>query len=388
MNPQAIFCPNPDCPARGRSDAGNIHRHGRTPPRYRCTVCRTTFSERAGTPFYRRSTDEMTIALVVTLVANGCPIAAIVAAFGIQRQTICAWLDAAGSQCEAIHRHCICQPRDVGAVQADEVRVRQQGRVVWLAMAMVVATRLWLGGVVSPRRDGAVIARLCALLKACMLPAPLLVLVDGFAADGKQVRRMTRAPLLRRGKRGRCSLGEWPGLVIGQVVKQRVDGRVVGVTRRLAHGTVAWATRLLNGGTIQTAYIERLNGTFRARLATLARRHPCGRTDRSPLGAWHVAGRHALQLLHPARQPGTRTDACNGKWDHRSSVERGRTAALPGASRSVATAGAPGATRTPTEGVATPRGAVGDVTTVPHTLTRGVGKYAKSNISMSRICCP
>ena len=59
-------------------------------------------------------------------------------------------------------------------------------------------------------------------------------------------------------------------------MKQRVDGRVVGVTRRLAHGTVAWAERLLGGGTIQTAYIERLNGTFRARLATLARRTRAG----------------------------------------------------------------------------------------------------------------
>ncbi len=40
MNPHDVFCPNPDCLARGRSDAGNIWIHSRTPPRYRCTVCR------------------------------------------------------------------------------------------------------------------------------------------------------------------------------------------------------------------------------------------------------------------------------------------------------------------------------------------------------------
>lgn len=290
MNPQAVFCPNPDCPARGRCGEGNIGVHARTPPRYRCTVCDKTFSARVGTPFYRRSTDEATIALVVTLVAHGCPIAAIVVAFGIQRQTVCAWVDVAGVQGEAIHRHLICQPRDLGAVQADEIRVRQQGRAVWLAMAMVVATRLWLGGVVSPRRDGALIARLCALVRACALPAPLVVCVDGFAAYVKQMRRMARSPLPRDGKRGRCRLVEWPGLVIGQVVEQRVDGRVVGVTRRLAHGTARRAARLLGGGTIQTAYIERLNGTFRARLATLARRTRAGgRTvARLERGMWLV----------------------------------------------------------------------------------------------------
>ncbi len=66
-------------------------------------------------------------------------------------------------------------------MQADEIRVRQQGQVVWMALAQLVATRLWLGGAVSPRRDGALIARLCALVRACALPAPLVVLVDGFA---------------------------------------------------------------------------------------------------------------------------------------------------------------------------------------------------------------
>jgi len=276
MNPHDVFCPNPDCPARGRVDAGNIWLRGRTPPRYRCTACQRTFSPRAGTLFYRRQSDEATITCVVTLLAYGCPPVAIERAFGLQRQTVRAWQDAAGAQCEAVHRHCVCQPRDLGAVQADEIRVRQQGRIVWVAMAIMVATRLWLGGVVSPRRDAALIARLLVWVKACALPAPLLVCVDGFAAYVRQVRRMARSPQPRAGRRGRCQLREWPGLVIGQVVKQREAGRVVGVTRRLAHGTAAWAARLLAGGTIQTAYIERLNGTFRARLTALARRTRAG----------------------------------------------------------------------------------------------------------------
>ncbi len=127
-------------PGKGRWGEGNIWIHARTPLRYRCTVCEKTFSARAATLFHRRQTDEATIALVVTLVANGCPIAAIVVAYGVQRQTVCAWLDAAGSQGEAIHHHFVCQPHDLGAVQADEIRVPQQGRVVWAARLLGVGT--------------------------------------------------------------------------------------------------------------------------------------------------------------------------------------------------------------------------------------------------------
>lgn len=318
MNPHDVFCPNPDCPARGRCGEGNIWIHGRTPLRYRCTVCTKTFGERVGTPFYRRATDEATITLVVTLVAHGCPIAAIVVAFALQRQTVCAWLDAMGGQCEAVHQQLVCQSRDLGAVQADEIRVRQQGRVVWLAMALQVTTRLWLGGVVSPRRDGALIARLCGLVKACALPAPLVVCVDGFAAYITQMRRMARSPVPRDGKRGRCRLKEWSGLVIGQVVKQRQDGQVVGVTRRLAHGTPRWARRLLAGGTIQTAYIERLNGTFRARLAALARRTRAGgRTvARLEAGMWLIGTHYNFGTPHGSLTDGQTPAMAAGITEH------------------------------------------------------------------------
>jgi transposase-like protein len=331
MNPREVFCPNPDCPASGRVNERTIWIHSRTPLRYRCTICGKTFTPRAGTPFSRRSTDEAIITLVVTLLANGCPLAAIVVAFGFQRQTVAAWLDAAGAQCEAVHQHLVCRPRDLGTVQADEIRVRQQGGIVWLAMALMVPTRLWRGGAVSRRRDGALIARLCALVRAAALPAPLLVCVDGFAAYVRQVRRMARSPLPRDGERGRCRLIEWPGLVIGQVVKQRTDGRVVGVARRLAHGTAAWAARLLGGGTIQTAYIERLNGTFRARLASLARRTRAGgRTvARLERGMWLIGTLYNFCTPHGSLARGHTPAMASGITDHLWSVNELLHYAIP-----------------------------------------------------------
>ena len=44
------------------------------------------------------------------------------------------------------------QPRDLGQVQADEIRVKKQGGIVWMALAMMVCC-LWLGGEVSEQRD-------------------------------------------------------------------------------------------------------------------------------------------------------------------------------------------------------------------------------------------
>jgi transposase-like protein len=273
MNPRDVFCPNEECPARGRCGEGTIGTHARTPLRYRCRVCGKTFGARVGTPFYRRHTDEATMTTVLTPLAHGCPVAAIVIAFGVRRQTVGDWLDAAGRQGGAVHRHLVLVPRDLGQVQADELRVRRQGGVVWMAMAMMVSTRLWLGGVVSPHRDGALIRRLMLLVHAAALPAPILLCVDGFAAYVGAFLAITRTPEAPTGRRGRPRLCPWAGVVIGQVVKQRVAQRVVSVTRRLVHGSEAELMRLLpQGQQIHTAYIERVNATFRARLGTLTRR--------------------------------------------------------------------------------------------------------------------
>ncbi|MHB8646380.1 MAG: hypothetical protein ACYDAR_11390 [Thermomicrobiales bacterium] len=192
-----------------------------------------------------------------------------------------------------------------------------------MALAMQVTTRLLLGGAVSMRRDGAVIARLLALVKACALPAPLLVCVDGLAAYIRQVRRMARTPEPRDGRRGRCRLVAWPGLVIGQVVKQRVDGRIVGVRRRIAHGTRRWAHRHLQGGTIQTASIERLNGTFRARLASLARRtRGAERTvARLEAGMWLIGSVYNFCTPHGSLGKERTPAMAAGITDHRWSMD-------------------------------------------------------------------
>jgi len=266
-----------DCCASGQIGEGNIRIHSQKRARYRCTVCNKTFSARVGTLFFRRRTAEQTITQVVTLVSHGCPVPAIEVAFELQAQTIRAWLDAAGAQAEAFHHAEVVRPRDLVQVQADAIHVKTQAGVVWMAMAMMVSTRLWLGGAVSAHRDRALIGRLVALVAACAQLGPLLLVSDGLVTYIDAVRKAFRTRQMGTG--GRPRLLGWPDLVIAQVVKQYAGRAVTGTLHRLVQGsmqvflTLLWSTpgcQVLN-----TAYIERLNGTFRSRLAVLGLRTRC-----------------------------------------------------------------------------------------------------------------
>jgi hypothetical protein len=195
-----------------------------------------------------------------------------VAAFGLDERTVYAWLHRAGAQAQRVHQALLTeQPRPLEHVQADEMRVRLQKRlVIWVAMAIQVPTRLWLGGVLSPRRDKALIGGLAQKVKACALFGPLLLVADGLAAYVHAWQKAFRTPR-HTGARGRPLLVGWP-VLIGQLVKQKQNGRVVGVLQRMVQGTWEQARRLLWTEQLNTAYIERLNATFRTRLWILLRR--------------------------------------------------------------------------------------------------------------------
>jgi transposase-like protein len=276
MDPQRVFCPNPDCPARGQTGKGNIGIHSQRERRYRCRACGRTFSARRGTTFYRLRSAEETVTIVITLLAHGCPLQAIVVAFGLDERTVQAWHKRAGAHCQRVQAHLVEQPRDLGQVQADELWVKLQGLKVWMAMALQVSTRLWLGGVLSAQRDRHLIGALVQKIRACALHRPLLICVDGLATYVKAIRHVFRDPVPRDHQVGRRRLQPWRGLYIAQVVKQYAKRHVVGVARRIVQGRRAALQRLIDrtqgGGGINTAYMERLNATFRARLHRLVRR--------------------------------------------------------------------------------------------------------------------
>jgi len=277
MNPQEIFCPMIACPARGQTGKGNIHIHSLKNKRCLCDVCGQTFTTTKNTIFYRLRTNPETVMCVIVLLAYGCPIQAIVKAFLLDERTVRDWQKRAGQHCQPVHEHLVENHQyDLEQVQADEIKAKTQKGTLWMAFAIWVPTRLWMGGVVSPKRDLDLIQSLADKVRQMALCRPLLLAVDGLASYVSAFRDAFRSKFPRQaGETGRCKMVSWPGIYIVQVVKQRVEG-ILNVERRIVQGAKDMVESLIQKtqgkGVINTAFIERLNATFRQRIAPLARR--------------------------------------------------------------------------------------------------------------------
>jgi hypothetical protein len=133
---------------------------------------------------------------------------------------------------QAVQEYLVEQPRDLGQVQADEIRVKKQGGIVWMALAMMV--------------------------RRCAARRPLLVCTDGLVSYIRAIRETFRDPV-HTGKGGRPRLRPWCNVLIAQVVK-RYERRVVETERRIVDGTPARVETLRRRsqgeGVINTTYIE------------------------------------------------------------------------------------------------------------------------------------
>ena len=70
-----------------------------------------TFSARRGTMFEGLRTATDLVVIVVTLLAFGCPVQAIVQAYGLDERTVASWRDRAGKQCQRVHQAIVEQGR-------------------------------------------------------------------------------------------------------------------------------------------------------------------------------------------------------------------------------------------------------------------------------------
>ncbi len=95
---------------------------------------------------------------------------------------------------------------DLVHVQADEIRVKGYKMIAWMGRALMVSTRLWLGGVVSLTRDRSLADRLVRQVCACCQPlCALLICTDGWKAYPGSIRRAFRK-ISQRDSRARASL--------------------------------------------------------------------------------------------------------------------------------------------------------------------------------------
>lgn len=143
MDTSKVRCPNRACSARGHIGVGKIAIHDRARQRYRWKVCKQTFSARRGSMFDGLHKPVELVVMVVTPLAYGCPVHAIVHAFGLDERTVADWRDRAGMHCQKVHQAVIEQGKlDQIHVQADEIRVKGWKMMAGMGLAMMVSTRL------------------------------------------------------------------------------------------------------------------------------------------------------------------------------------------------------------------------------------------------------
>src|SRR6266542_2529643 len=113
LRPELAVCPNSACDATARI---GIHSHKER--RYICHGCNSTFADTTGTVLYGLKQPIWVVLLVLTLLAYGCPVPAIVAAFDLDERTIACWQRKAGQQAKTVQHQVVCQGQiDVGQVQ-------------------------------------------------------------------------------------------------------------------------------------------------------------------------------------------------------------------------------------------------------------------------------
>ncbi len=290
-------CPNPNCLYYGITD-DQVHAlvgcggHGRHEyiQDLKCQACHTKFSIRYGTVLYRLKTPARRVGEVLSALAEGLSVGAAVRVFGHGEFTIRTWLTRAGHYATTLHER-LFQNLKLGQVQLDEIctKTRPSLDALWVWLAVDAQSKIIAVLTVGPRTQPiahAVVHPLAKMLAPDCLPI--------FTSDGLKLYFYALTAhfgnwVENAGRRTH----DWQvhaGLRYGQLTKHYRRRRLVRVERRALLGSLDQITMALRSsggsGTIQTAFVERLNLTVRQAVSGLARR------------TWSLAQSPAELMLH------------------------------------------------------------------------------------------
>ena len=276
-------CPNADCVYFKVTDetqhalVSNGWRGQRERIRqWRCQACGTGFSSRRPTGMYWLKTPSGRVGEVLTALGEGVDIAATSRIFGHHPSTVTRWQRRGAQQAARLHEHWLVKLR-LSHLQLDElvVRVRTLPERIFVWTAMDSLTKLLLSvHVGSRKKDDAM--RIVHDVKTRLQPDCLPV----FTSDGLNLYFYAITAHFGQwvsvvGKR----LPVWQvasTLLYGQLRKVHTHGKVKFSSTRMLLGTRDAFRTAMHGlgltGTIQTAFVERLNLTLRESIATLSRR--------------------------------------------------------------------------------------------------------------------
>src|SRR5499426_815161 len=299
IDSQKQFCPDLDCSYYGWLGRGNIRANGHpggTPWRqFQCVSCLGYFHQLHGTPLHGKHVAIDTLVWAVGALAEGLGIRAVARVFGVDPNTVLAWLVEVAEHATAFSQYFLHDVH-VTQVQLDELfallSAVKAGEVSDAeAIQRLSRSPHWVWGAIDPvakllltidvgDRTLAMAQRVVHQVVQVVAPGCVpLFLTDGFkdyltallTHYGQWVQ-----PARRRAQ-GPMPKPRWmprPQLLYAQVIKTVRRRRLVRVCHRVVFGTVEAVHQVLaaHGWQINTAFIERRNLSMRQHVAAVGRR--------------------------------------------------------------------------------------------------------------------
>jgi IS1 family transposase len=273
-------CPNPLCDYWGNTDptfhalVGNGQRHGIQ--QFKCQACKKRFTSRWGTALYRLQASADLIGRVLLAVNLGLSYADVERLFSVSDTTLRLWLSRAGAHAEKVHAHFFRNLR-IGHLQFDELytTLRDKTHDLWVWVAFDPHAKLIPALRLGPRTQD---------LAHALVHAVTLTLAPGCVptctSDGLNLYFYALTAhfgqWLTDPTTGKPNWQVAAALLYGQVIKAYRRRKIFKVDRRMQLGSLedllAALQKLDFTGTINTAFVERLNLTLRHGLAALTRR--------------------------------------------------------------------------------------------------------------------
>jgi hypothetical protein len=132
---------------------------------------------------------------------------------------------------EGFHHQQMRRP-DLEQVQVDELWLRMQRQVLWVAMAVTVGSRLWLGAVCRRKRDKKLAEQILTCVYNWAKALALVISFDGWNVYFDLCLKIFSEPIYS-GRKGRPAMKIWEQLTLVQVVKHTTANTWAGIQQDL-----------------------------------------------------------------------------------------------------------------------------------------------------------
>ncbi len=261
--------PNEACEAHGKRGHSNIVLHGYSKVkwgrrrRYRCTACDRTFGASSGTAYERLQHPKRKFDRVATLSVEGVGKSVIARTEGLCWNTVSRWLELAAAYARKFNDAKL-PGYALEELQLDELStfLANGNQQTWVFAGIEVSTRLWPATLVGSRTWCNTKTFIRSIAEGSTWTGFPLITSDGMKFYASAIQ-----------------LTFGVACVHAQVIKKIQRNRVVKVGTKLVIG-LEWrledaVEESEDSSKLNTAFIERLNPTFRQCSAYMNRRSPC-----------------------------------------------------------------------------------------------------------------